>query len=473
MRDFMCVRLLRVAVAAILGVAFLTGDAAGAVPVDVNPDTSDNANVNAASGGRVNHMAAVPGDDDAFYLASEYGGVFRTVDAGVTWTRLDGHLPVVAWDVEVDPSNVNRVVASSWYDGRVDPLSGIQISSDAGTTWTHPATSWPDPALEGTASDNTPAGWSCSNVRTEPSGYGISILGSTFAVGTNCGLALSTDSGATWDFVDPTPASGASRIWDVQVLPGGIIDVCGDVDDHMRSTDSGATWVAGAVVPQGRCSLAVSPDEDDVVFTYASDNNVYESDDAGGTWFNLGNPQPQGRIPFVVTNQRANAGMTNVFDLWAGDVQLFRAGCTTPADTVTRTRADVSYGLRRWPYSPTISTYDTTPSPRPAARVAPDATRSPFWPSFGGSRVSTAPAAAPTIAPPRWPPIEMFGTVKVMRRLITRVGRRPDRMRSMRFSRATSSAPPISPKMAPDAPTVGAVGSSRTTPSAPPKSDTT
>ena len=77
------------------------------------------------------------------------------------------------------------------------------------------------------------------------------------------------------------------------------------------------------------------------MFVFASDNNVYESDDGGANWANLGNPQRQGRIPFVVTNQRSNAdGDPNVFDLWAGDVQLFRAGCTTPADTTDPTHTD-------------------------------------------------------------------------------------------------------------------------------------
>lgn len=327
------------AVAALGLVAAALPVAAQAVPVDINPDVSDNANANAATGGRVNHMASVPGDNQTFYLASEYGGVFKTTDAGTNWTRLDSHVPVVAWDVEVDPGNTNRVISSSWYDGRVEPATGIQVSTDAGATWSHPATSWPDPDLEGTVNDNTPAGWTCTNVRGEPSAYGISIQGSTVAVGTNCGLALSTDSGTTWDFVDPTPATPAERIWDVLVQPGGIVDICGEVDNHMRSTDGGQTFVAAGNLPAGRCSLTASPDESDVLFIYASDNNVYESADAGGTWTNLGNPQPQGRIPFVATNQRADDGSTNQFDLWAGDVQLFRADCTTPADTTDTTTA--------------------------------------------------------------------------------------------------------------------------------------
>lgn len=145
-------------------------------------------------------------------------------------------------------------------------------------------------------------------------------------------MALSTDSGVTWSFVDPTPGTSASNVWDV-LVQGSRIDACGN-DGHVFSTNGGTSWSTGGSIPTGRCSIAASPDESDVLFIYASDNNVYESDDAGANWFNLGNPQPQGRIPFVVTNQRADtAGPTNKFDLWAGDVQLFSADCTTPADT--------------------------------------------------------------------------------------------------------------------------------------------
>ena len=130
------------------------------------------------------------------------------------------------------------------------------------------------------------------------------------------------------------PDAGArppTDVWDVVAQTGGLVDVCGD-DGHLRSTDGGVTWTAdaGLGIPGGRCSIAASPDESYVLFVVASDNNVYETDNAGANWTNLGQNGGQGRIPFVVTNQRSNAGMTDRFTLWYADTQLLRGDCTTP-----------------------------------------------------------------------------------------------------------------------------------------------
>lgn len=311
---------------------------AAAVPQDINPDVSTSSNPNAATGGRVNHLASTPGNNQVFYLASELGGLFKSTNGGNNWAHLDNHLPQGTWDVAVDPSNTNRVYATSWYDGRVNTLAGIEVSTDAGANWTHPASAI---AANGGPGDNTPdPGWGCGSA-AQPSGHGIGIRPGANAdvfVGTNCGVAISHDSGATWTFRDPTPATGASNVWDVSVQAGGpsgqgIVDTCGD-DGHRRSTDGGVTWTGGTGgLPAGICSIAASPDEAYVLFVAASDNNVYESDDAGATWTNLGAPpsNQQGRIPFVVSNQRSDSGGNNVFDLWNSDVQLFRTGCTTPS----------------------------------------------------------------------------------------------------------------------------------------------
>lgn len=310
--------------------AWLAADAApAALPVtivDINPNQStlDPIDPDGASGGRVNGLGVDRMSPNNAYAASELGGLFKSTDAGQTWSHLDGHVPTRTWDVEVDPQNSNRVYATSFYDGRLDSRSGINVSTDGGVTWVRPATATP------------PAGFCLvSTWRAEPAAFGISIDPADpndVYVGTNCGLAVSTNRGATWTFVDPTPGDGgARRITDVVVHDGSIIDVCGD-DGHQRSTDGGATWTTAGLVPLpgGTCSLAVSPDESYVLFA-AVGVSIFESDDGGQSWpGTYANPRAQGRIPFLATNQRAGA----TYDLWFGDVQLHRGTCTTPAPAV-------------------------------------------------------------------------------------------------------------------------------------------
>lgn len=289
---------------------------------DINPDNSslDASNANGASGGRVNGLAADPGNNQVFYAASEWGGLYKSTNGGQNWARLNNHRPTVTWDVEVSPANSNLVIATSFYDGRVNPLSGINVSTDGGNNWTKPATATP------------PVNFCAGEARrNEPSAFGISIdpdNTNNIYVGTNCGLAISTDSGGTWAFVDPTPGTLATDVWDVVVHHGGIIDLVGD-DGHRRSIDGGANWTTATsnALPGGVSSIAVSPDESYVLFAVVG-TSIFESDNGGTSWdTTFANPGAQGRVPFVTTNNRAGAD----FDLWFGDTQLFRAGCSTPA----------------------------------------------------------------------------------------------------------------------------------------------
>src|SRR5262245_1566807 len=82
---------------------------------DINPDSSTlyTTDPDGSSGGRVNGLASIAGNNQVFYAASEWGGLFKTTDGGQTWSRLNKHLPVATWHVRVDPSNTNTVYATS------------------------------------------------------------------------------------------------------------------------------------------------------------------------------------------------------------------------------------------------------------------------------------------------------------------------------------------------------------------------
>ena len=313
----------------VVGVSLLCGRAhaqiRSASVQEINPDRStlDARDPFGASGGRVQHLA-LSVRSGPWFAASEWGGLFRSADQGRTWEHLPGHVPTATWDVAVDFENPRRVYATSFYDGKVASLAGINVSVDGGDSWTHPPTATP------------PAGFCVNAVRRdEPSAFGIAINPANprnVLIGTNCGLAISDDNGQTWRFVDPTPADGADDVWDVIVHHGGIIDLIGD-DGHRRSTNGGVSWTTTSALFGGVSSIDVSPDEANVLFA-TTGTQIWQSTDGGASWTGLTNPSFQGRIPFVKTNQRSGAS----FDLWFGDINLSRATCTTPSGGGTAAR---------------------------------------------------------------------------------------------------------------------------------------
>lgn len=301
---------------------------------DVNPDQSNHYADDPpgrASGGRVNGLTSVPGTNQVFYAATEWGGLYKTTDSGRRWFRLDDHLPAATWDVEVNPADPNIVYASSSYDGRVKSLAGINVSWDGGVTWEHPPTATP------------PATFNCEALRREqPSAFGISVDPrdpDNVYIGFICGLAISNDRGRTWRFVDPSPdPTPAELVVDVVVhydeQGKQVIDLCGN-EGHFRSKDGGRTWTPGNGLGTGFCSIAVSPDESYVLLAVVGPT-VYQTVD-GVNWVqNIDYPETpeekrNQRIPFVATNQRSNEGEQDVFDLWFGNVRHYRFHCTTPA----------------------------------------------------------------------------------------------------------------------------------------------
>jgi len=331
---------------AILAAALLGSTTARALPlnlelVDINPDDSGPIDgwcpapcAGGGSGGRVHNLASSSGQPTHVYAASELGGLFRSLDGGQSWSHLDGFLPTKAWDVEVDPAGT-RVYATSFYDGRVDSLAGISVSGDGGLSWEKPATAAPPPALCG------------PDRRTHPSAFGLAIRpgapNEVFA-GTNCGLARSTDSGATWSFFDAAPGDAdAQTVWDVVALPGGRTYACGQ-EGVMRSDDGVNGWHKvttpddGSGPYTGYCSIAAVPAYPDYVFVVLSrvvgfdpivdirQTSYFASFDGGTSWTAM--PHPDGanqkRVPMVATNPRSYG-----FDVWVGAGNLFRIPCIT------------------------------------------------------------------------------------------------------------------------------------------------
>lgn len=289
---------------------------------DLNPSRSNTHGLspNAASGGRVNGLAAST-DKSVMFAASEWGGLYRSTTAGRTWDHVRGHLPMATWQVAVDPSNLRKVYATSFYDGRVASLAGVNVSADGGNTWVHPASAAP------------PAGFCADSSRAQnPSAFGIAIdraRPSRVLVGTNCGLMASADAGVTWRYVYPETPGTAVDVWSIVVHGTGIIDICGELG-HSRSIDGGRTWSRSGErrLPPGRCSITASPLAPDHLMATLADT-IYHSLDGGRVWRPLDSlirsPDGEaGRIASIAVNDRSGPN----FDVWYGYGHLYRGICT-------------------------------------------------------------------------------------------------------------------------------------------------
>ena len=325
---------LGVCLLAVLAAGGVAGAAAPPAVTDVNPTTN---NVDPTFGGRVNALAVSPVDRQDVFAASELGGIFHSTDGGLHWSHVDPVTLFATHDVEFAPTDASLVIATGDYDGRTISHGGIWRSTDGGNTWANVD--------------------SLSSCFSQASAYDISIAptGSPGSikiwVGTDCGLAYSSNSGATWQHFSPNGLSG--RVWDAQSrdLGGGTfqVDICGD-NGYARSTTGGAnsgSFAAGAnPIPAGGfmpCSVATAPQDANTVFMSFFSGltpppvqfcipQIVESDDGGQSWPYTEAPSNSNcRNPWVVTHPDIQ-GDPNHFDAFIGDgVNMDHQRCDSTA----------------------------------------------------------------------------------------------------------------------------------------------
>ena len=91
-------------------------------------------------GNRISAVAGVPGDPLVYYAGSASGGIAKTTDGGVHWQQIFDEQPVQSIGaLAVAPSDPNIVWAGTgeaWIRSHISIGEGIYKSTDAGKTWT-------------------------------------------------------------------------------------------------------------------------------------------------------------------------------------------------------------------------------------------------------------------------------------------------------------------------------------------------
>src|SRR3982075_1419937 len=98
-------------------------------------------NIGPFRGGRTRAVAGVPSQPNVFYCAQVNGGVFKTTDYGRTWqpifdTQPTGSIGALAVSVS-DPNIIYVGSGEGLHRPDLSVGDGIYKSTDAGKTWTH------------------------------------------------------------------------------------------------------------------------------------------------------------------------------------------------------------------------------------------------------------------------------------------------------------------------------------------------
>jgi len=241
------------------------------------------------------------------YAANPERGVFKTTDGGATWSKvLFKDNDTGARDLSIDPQHPDTVYASLWqtrrppwntYPPSNGPGSGLYKTTDAGKTWTQ-------------LTNGLPAKVGHIGIAVAPSNpsrvYAQVDTSPNPAIG---GVYRSDDAGSTWTHT--AGGASQLRIWQRGWYFGGItVDTKNpDVVYVMntatyRSEDGGKTFTAIKGTPGGDDyhTLWINPD-DPTLMVLGSDQGVTVSLDRAKTWSSWLN-QPTAQLYHVVTDNR-------------------------------------------------------------------------------------------------------------------------------------------------------------------------
>ncbi len=249
-------------------------------------------------GGRAAAVTGVPGKANLFYFGATGGGVWRTTDAGNSWENISdgffggsiGAVAVSEWD-----NNVIYVGGGEkTVRGNVSYGYGMWKSVDAGTTWTQVGLK---------ESRHIPR---IRIHPKNPDIVYAAAMGDLFKSSEERGVYKSVDGGKTWKrtlfanadagaidlcFDPNNPRIMYATTWRIRRTPYSL-ESGGEGSALWKSTDGGDTWKnisANSGLPKGLWGIAgvtVSPVNSNKVYAIIENENggVYRSDDAGATW---------------------------------------------------------------------------------------------------------------------------------------------------------------------------------------------
>jgi len=215
-------------------------------------------------------------DHKTWIAGSVGGGIWKTTDAGATWTNKTPEFPNLATTVLVyAPSSPNRMYCGTgegFYNADAVNGGGIYRSNDNGNSWQ---------LLQSTANSNFR---NVNRIIVDPNAPEVLLAATNEGP---AGIWRSTDGGNSWTRV----FTGSSRVQDLRATPGNFQIQYATVNGVgvYKSIDGGLTWNKSSygLVGGSRYEICISPKNPNVIFAsveVGTGSALAYSNDGAATW---------------------------------------------------------------------------------------------------------------------------------------------------------------------------------------------
>ena len=263
--------------------------------------------------GRVSDVTGIPSPSKTFFAAAAGGGIWKSINNGVTWRPVFDNQRVVSMGMlAIAPSDTMQVWAGTGEPNSrntISPGAGVYKSTDGGITW----------KLMGL--EKTQAIGRIVVHPTNPNIVYVAALGAPWSANPERGLYKTEDGGQSWQlikfvsdkagFVDVAlDPSNPNTVWASswqRVRGPYFLNSGGPGSALWKSTDAGKSWteVKGGGFPEttkGRIGIAISLSNPKIMYTMVeadtapnakpdkskpkakSLSGLYRSEDGGATW---------------------------------------------------------------------------------------------------------------------------------------------------------------------------------------------
>lgn len=246
--------------------------------------------------GRARGIVVDPDDPsrNTWFIATVGGGVWKTTDAGVTWSWITPDFPVLSTSTIAMAASNHDILyvgtGESYFNVDVVNGDGILKSTDRGVTWTPLASTVGNPAFNNVA-----------RIIVDPTNPDLVLAATTRStykesLNPRSSIFRSTDGGTSWTEVfASTTLGGGGRVKKLMQIiadPSNFNIQYATVDEAgiLKSVDRGLTWGfinTGITDLPGRFELAVSPLDPTRLFASAEGSTRSElwiSTNSGATW---------------------------------------------------------------------------------------------------------------------------------------------------------------------------------------------